>query len=203
MKLTRINWSRRRLRVLAIAAAPIMVAGVIIGPTAGTALALEPPGSTPCFQLLNIAYEYWSEATSYQLGADAALERGDLQAWAEDNTLDDYYSDLGDGAYDQWTGQGCLPQASKRRVPSGAARLCGPRGSGAQFSATRLESSMSSGLYFVPPAYRSAVMATGVMSGAPCPRTGTGSPWRQAGQTGSRIPLWGRSLRRQQRSDCG
>ena len=54
----------------------------------------------------DIAYEYWSEATSYQLGADAALERGDLQAWAEDNTLDDYYSDLGDGAYDQWTGQG-------------------------------------------------------------------------------------------------
>jgi hypothetical protein len=49
----------------------------------------------------------WSEATSYQLGADAALERGDLQTWAEDNTLDDYYSDLGDGAYDQWTGQGC------------------------------------------------------------------------------------------------
>jgi hypothetical protein len=107
VKLTRVNWSRRRLRVLAIAAAPIVVAGVIIGPTAGTALALEPPGSTPCFQLLNIAYEYWSEATSYQLGADAALERGDLQAWAEDNTLDDYYSDLGDGAYDQWTGQGC------------------------------------------------------------------------------------------------
>ena len=45
MKLTRINWSRRRLRVLAIAAAPIVVAGVIIGPTAGTALALEPPGA--------------------------------------------------------------------------------------------------------------------------------------------------------------
>ena len=32
------------------------------------------------------------------------------------------------------------------------------------FSATRLASSRSSGLYFVPPVYRSAVMATGVMS---------------------------------------
>jgi hypothetical protein len=107
VKLNRINWSRRRLRVLAVAAAPIVVAGVIIGPTAGTALALQPPGSIPCFQLLNTADDYYDTATSYELGADEALERGDLRTWAEDNALDEYYTDLGDTAYDQWTRQGC------------------------------------------------------------------------------------------------
>ena len=106
MKLFGVNRSSRSLRLLAIAAVPIAVAGAIIGPTAGTAHALEPdPGS--CLSLISAADETWDIATEYELNGDAALERGDVATWAQDRILENYFNAQGDAIYDEWTHQGC------------------------------------------------------------------------------------------------
>ena len=106
LKLSGVSYSGRSVRLLAIGAVPIAVAGAIMGPTAGTALAMEPePGS--CVALLSAAYDNWDTSTEYELNGDAALERGDVTTWAEDNVLENYYNQKGDAFYDQWTHQGC------------------------------------------------------------------------------------------------
>ena len=106
VKLFGINCSSRPVRLLAIAAVPIAVAGAIMGPAAGTAHAMEPePGS--CLQLLSAADETWDIATEYELNGDAALERGDVTTWAQDRVLENYFNAQGDAIYDEWTYQGC------------------------------------------------------------------------------------------------
>jgi hypothetical protein len=85
---------------------PLAAVATLVGPAAGTAFALR-PARTPCLTLLNSANDNWDDATYYELAADTALSHGDLLSWAEDNTLDNTYSDKGDEYLDLYVAQGC------------------------------------------------------------------------------------------------
>jgi hypothetical protein len=106
MRLIRSAAPRRVLRRLAFAIVPLAAAGALIGPAAGTAYAMRPAPSS-CPALLSSADDNWDTATEFDLGADAALARGDLMTWAEDNTLANTYADKGDENWDLYVSQGC------------------------------------------------------------------------------------------------
>jgi hypothetical protein len=109
MKRIGVRFSSRIVRILGMAAVPVVIAGAVIVPTAGVAHALQPsPGSaTECQSLLQAADDNWDDATEYELNGDSALANGNIVTWAEDNVLENHYNDEGDGYWDLFTNAGC------------------------------------------------------------------------------------------------